>query len=68
MDGLVLQSFDIIAIAEMTPGPIAVNSATFVGYRAAGIWRTVPFWVSIPFSIDPYYFRYFFKFQITLVQ
>jgi len=28
---------DIIAIAEMTPGPIAVNSATFVGYRAAGI-------------------------------
>ena len=24
---------DIIAIAESTPGPIAVNSATFVGYR-----------------------------------
>lgn len=29
---------DIIAIAEMTPGPIAVNSATFVGYKTAGIW------------------------------
>lgn len=28
---------DIIAIAEMTPGPIAVNSATFVGYKSAGI-------------------------------
>jgi len=28
---------DIIAIAEMTPGPIAVNSATFVGNKAAGI-------------------------------
>jgi chromate transporter len=28
---------DIIAIAEMTPGPIAVNSATFVGYKAGGI-------------------------------
>jgi len=28
---------DIIAIAEMTPGPISVNSATFVGYKAAGI-------------------------------
>lgn len=28
---------DIIAIAEMTPGPIAVNSATFVGYKVAGI-------------------------------
>lgn len=28
---------DIITIAEMTPGPIAVNSATFVGIRVAGI-------------------------------
>lgn len=28
---------DIVAIAEVTPGPIAVNSATFVGYRLAGI-------------------------------
>lgn len=27
---------DIIAVAEMTPGPIAVNSATFVGYKTAG--------------------------------
>ena len=29
---------DIIAIAESTPGPIAVNSATFVGYRVCGFW------------------------------
>ncbi|NMA85261.1 MAG: chromate transporter [Epulopiscium sp.] len=29
---------NIIAIAEMTPGPIAVNSATFVGYKTAGIF------------------------------
>lgn len=28
---------DLITIAEMTPGPIAVNSATFVGMRLAGI-------------------------------
>lgn len=28
---------DIIAIAETTPGPIAINSATFVGYRVAGV-------------------------------
>ena len=28
---------DLITIAEMTPGPIAVNSATFVGTRIAGI-------------------------------
>lgn len=28
---------DLITIAEMTPGPIAVNSATFVGNHIAGI-------------------------------
>jgi chromate transporter len=27
----------LITIAEMTPGPIAINSATFVGTRIAGI-------------------------------
>ena len=29
---------EIIAIAESTPGPIAINSATFVGYRVCGFW------------------------------
>lgn len=29
---------DIVAIAESTPGPIAINSATFVGYKTAGFW------------------------------
>ena len=28
---------DIVAIAESTPGPIAINSATFVGFRSCGI-------------------------------
>lgn len=28
---------DIVAIAEMTPGPIAVNSSTFVGYRVGAV-------------------------------
>lgn len=28
---------DILAIAEMTPGPIAINSATFLGYRVYGV-------------------------------
>lgn len=28
---------DIIAIAESTPGPVAINSATFVGYKVAGV-------------------------------
>jgi len=28
---------DILGIAEMTPGPMAVNTATFVGYRVSGV-------------------------------
>lgn len=28
---------DILAVSEMTPGPIAVNAATFVGFRIAGL-------------------------------
>lgn len=28
---------DVIAIAETTPGPIAINAATFVGYKAKGV-------------------------------
>ncbi|HKM23210.1 MAG TPA: chromate transporter [Erysipelothrix sp.] len=29
---------DLITIAEMTPGPISINSATFVGQRVYGFW------------------------------
>ncbi len=29
---------DIVAISESTPGPIAVNMATFVGYRCCGFF------------------------------
>ncbi len=29
---------EIIAIAESTPGPIAINSATFIGYKTCGFW------------------------------
>ncbi len=31
------QFADIMAIAEMTPGPIAINAATFVGIQVAGL-------------------------------
>ncbi len=29
---------DIMAIAESTPGPIAINSSTFIGYKVAGFF------------------------------
>ena len=25
--------YDMLAVAESTPGPIAINSSTFIGYR-----------------------------------
>lgn len=28
---------DIVTISQMTPGPIAINAATFVGYRVGGV-------------------------------
>ena len=35
---MTLEEFsDLITVAEMTPGPISINSATFVGMRLAGI-------------------------------
>ena len=36
------QFADIIAISQVTPGPIAINSATYVGYAITGsIWGSV---------------------------
>ncbi len=36
---------EIIAIAESTPGPIAVNAATFIGYKTAGFFGA--FWATV---------------------
>lgn len=32
---------DLVAIAESTPGPIAINSATYIGYKKAGVLGSV---------------------------
>jgi len=32
---------DIIGISQMTPGPIAINSATFVGFKVSGIMGSI---------------------------
>lgn len=31
----------VISLSEMTPGPIAINSATFVGFQVAGFWGSL---------------------------
>lgn len=44
------QFTDMIAISQMTPGPIAINMATFIGYRTAGVLGSLvaTFAVSLP--------------------
>ena len=32
---------DLIAVAESTPGPLAINSATYIGYKLAGFFGSV---------------------------
>ncbi|WP_250673245.1 chromate transporter [Paraclostridium ghonii] len=29
---------DLLALSQSTPGPIAINSATFVGFKVGGFW------------------------------
>lgn len=37
----VKEFIDILAVVEMTPGPVAINSATFLGYKVSGIWGSI---------------------------
>lgn len=42
---------DVIAISQMTPGPVGINSATYIGYNVTGnVWGAVlaTFAVSLP--------------------
>ncbi|MGI5822434.1 MAG: chromate transporter [Dethiobacteria bacterium] len=65
---------DIIAIAEMTPGPIAVNAATYIGYRTAGFAGSIVATAGVslpPIVLVLIIAGYFFKFRdqpvITMV-
>jgi len=31
----------VLALSQVTPGPIAINAATFVGYQQAGVWGSL---------------------------
>ena len=35
------EMMDVTVIAESTPGPIAINCATYVGYKQRGIWGAI---------------------------
>ena len=44
------QFMDILGMAQMTPGPIGVNTATFVGYRVAEMQGN-PWWAAVLVSL-----------------
>lgn len=63
---------DIIAIAESTPGPIAINSSTYVGYKVGGVMGSVfgTLGVVLPSFIIIFCISLFFDqfMQLTYVQ
>ncbi len=32
---------DLFALAQMTPGPVATNAATYVGFKVGGVWGSL---------------------------
>lgn len=51
------QFIDVLAISQVTPGPIAINAATFIGYKMGGIIGSV---VATMFSVTaPFFLVYF---------
>ena len=58
---------DIVAVSQMTPGPIGINSATYVGFSATGsIWGSViaTFAVVLPsFILMLTISKFFLKYQ-----
>lgn len=57
---------DIIAISEMTPGPIAINSATFLGYKVGGIPGSIIATIGVvlpSFIVMSFIFHFITKFK-----
>lgn len=53
---------DLVAIAESTPGPIAINCATYIGYRKAGVLGAIvaTIGMSLPSFVIIYLISLFF--------
>ena len=57
---------DLITVAEMTPGPISINSATFVGMRITGdprrtalyLWMYFSLFFFICLTLAHFYYKY----------
>ena len=59
---------DVVVIAESTPGPIAINSATYIGYKVAGFFGSLlsTLGVCLPSFIIIYLISLFFDSFLAL--
>ena len=59
---------DLIAVAESTPGPIAVNSATYIGYKLSGFLGSLfcTLGVVLPSFIIIFIISFFYKQFLSL--
>ncbi len=61
---------DIVAISQITPGPFAINAATFAGVKTGGIFGGMVTTVAVVLSsliIATLLARYFFKFEDNII-
>jgi chromate transporter len=61
---------DIVAISQMTPGPFAINAATFAGVRTMGVYGGIVTTVGVvlpSFIISLLLAKYFFKFEDNII-
>ena len=58
-----IEILDIIAISESTPGPIAVNTATYVGYKVSGVLGSIfaTLGLAIPSFVIIFVISFFYK-------
>lgn len=64
------QVADVIAISEITPGPFAINAATFTGVKTLGIFGGIAATAAIVLPsliITTLMARYFYKFEDNIV-
>ncbi|MDD5017500.1 MAG: chromate transporter [Eubacteriales bacterium] len=65
-----LEVADIVAVSQMTPGPFAINAATFSGVRTLGIPGGIAATVAVALPsliITTLLAKYFFKFEDNII-
>ncbi len=65
-----LEVSDIVAISQMTPGPFAINAATFSGVKILGLYGGIVTTIGVvlpSFIISLLLAKYFFKFEDNII-